>query len=62
MNPGRKALTLVHESSHFWDSGLSEDFKYGEEGCKQLAKDNPDKAIANADNIKFFARNEEGLE
>ena len=57
-----KGVTLVHESSHFLDNGLALDYKYGGDACKRLAKEDPDKAVANADSFAFFAWNKEGLE
>jgi Lysine-specific metallo-endopeptidase len=49
-----QAGTLVHEHSHA--SASTDDNGYGEILCKKLAKDNPAKAVRNADSHEFFAR------
>ena len=46
-----KEDTLVHEWTHA--SVGTKDYKYGTDKCKQLAKDDPAKAIDNADNYAF---------
>ncbi|QRV77984.1 peptidyl-Lys metalloendopeptidase [Ceratobasidium sp. AG-Ba] len=53
-----KAGTIVHENSHFYQNGGTEDHEYGQTGCKDLAKNDPDKAIRNADSHEYFV---EGL-
>ncbi|MEV0674930.1 M35 family metallo-endopeptidase [Actinosynnema sp. NPDC050436] len=50
-----KAGTIVHEQSHFTVNGGTDDYKYGQDACKKLAKDDPDKAVMNADNHEYFA-------
>lgn len=49
-----KAGTLSHEMSHFDDVGGTKDHQYGEGNCKQLAKDNPDQAMTNADSFEYY--------
>ncbi|TCO54100.1 M35 family metallo-endopeptidase [Actinocrispum wychmicini] len=51
---GSQAGTLVHEESHFDVNGGTKDYAYGTEDCKDLAKDDPNKAVANADSYAFF--------
>ncbi|KAG8794180.1 hypothetical protein FRC12_000279 [Ceratobasidium sp. 428] len=52
-----KAGTIVHEQSHFTVNGGTADNVYGQSGCKDLAKSNPDKAVMNADSHEYFAEN-----
>ncbi|KAF8339203.1 uncharacterized protein EI90DRAFT_2470387 [Cantharellus anzutake] len=52
-----KAGTLIHESSHFIDNGGTQDFVYGQDGCKALAIQNPLNATNNADSHEYFAEN-----
>jgi len=47
--------TPVHEMSHFSSVAATRDTVYGESGCKNLARSNPDQAISNADNLGYFA-------
>lgn len=54
--PNERAETLVHELSHFNDVASTRDFAYGQGPCKTLARNNPANAIANADNVCYFAR------
>jgi peptidyl-Lys metalloendopeptidase len=42
-----KAGTVVHEQSYS-DAG-TDDIAYGQDGCRQLARDRPDDAVRNAD-------------
>lgn len=53
--PNERAETLVHEMSHFNDVASTRDFAYGQTPCKNLARSNPANAIANADNLCYFA-------
>lgn len=48
-----QAGTVVHEHSH--TSAKTNDHKYGTPDCIQLAKDDPDKAIDNADNFEYYS-------
>jgi len=52
-----QAGTLVHESSHFTANGGTQDYAYGQSGCKSLATSNPDQATMNADCHEYFAEN-----
>lgn len=52
-----KAGTLVHEMSHFNVVASTDDNVYGQSNCRQLAKDDPAKAIDNADSHEYFAEN-----
>ena len=47
-----KESSLAHEWSHAF--GLTEDYAYHVGGCQSLAKSDPDKAVVNADSIRFF--------
>lgn len=49
-----RAGTLVHEHSHA--SAYTDDIAYGQDGCKQLARSNPAKAINNADSHEYYAK------
>ncbi len=59
-----KIITIIHEMTH--DSAATEDEKllvrgkpklcYGEKLCKKLAKDDPKRAIFNAENYVHFAK------
>ncbi len=52
-----KAGTLVHEMSHFNVVAGTNDYAYGQTAAKNLAIQNPKKAIANADSHEYFAEN-----
>ncbi len=52
-----KAGVLIHEVSHFTVVAGTDDFVYGQAGAHDLANDNPDEAIKNADNMEYFAEN-----
>jgi len=49
-----KAGTILHELSHFDDLAGTDDWSYGVTPCKNLARTNPARAIANADNYEYF--------
>jgi peptidyl-Lys metalloendopeptidase len=49
-----KPGTLVHEASHFVDIAATDDIVYGSNGCRRLAKTNPNQAIINADSHEYF--------
>ena len=49
-----KAGTIVHEHSHA--SAGTDDLAYGQGGCRQLAINDPDKAIRNADSHEYYAK------
>jgi hypothetical protein len=48
-----KAGTVLHEHTHA--SADTDDHAYGQSDCLQLAKDDPAKAIDNADNYEYYA-------
>lgn len=50
-----QAGVLIHELSHFADVGKTEDYVYGQPLCKRLARNNPSRAIRNADSYEYFA-------
>ncbi|WP_224245643.1 M35 family metallo-endopeptidase [Hyalangium gracile] len=52
-----KAGTLVHEMSHFNVVAATDDHAYGQTACKNLAKTNAKRALANADSHEYFAEN-----
>jgi len=49
-----KAGTLIHELSHFRGLCGTNDWVYGVNGARDLAKTNPIRAVANADNYEYF--------
>ncbi|HWR13412.1 MAG TPA: M35 family metallo-endopeptidase [Terriglobales bacterium] len=52
-----KAGTIVHETSHFNVVAQTQDHVYGQYGCKNLATNDPAKAIQNADSHEYFGEN-----
>lgn len=52
-----QAGTIIHEVSHFTVVTGTKDHAYGQTNCKSLAKNDPDKAIKNADSHEYFAEN-----
>jgi hypothetical protein len=46
--------TIVHEVTHYFLTGNTEDIRYGKDGCLRLARQNPDSALKNADNYEYF--------
>ncbi|KAG8714024.1 hypothetical protein FRC09_018072 [Ceratobasidium sp. 395] len=52
-----KAGTIVHEGTHFTNIGGTDDYAYGQDGAKELAKNNPDEGVMNADSHEYFAEN-----
>ncbi|KAK7024720.1 peptidyl-Lys metalloendopeptidase [Favolaschia claudopus] len=52
-----RAGTIIHESSHFFRIASTQDYAYGQAGSKQLAINDSNRAIANADNHEYFAEN-----
>jgi len=52
-----KAGTLIHEMSHFNVVAGTSDFAYGQTAARNLAINNPDNAVQNADNHEYFAEN-----
>jgi peptidyl-Lys metalloendopeptidase len=53
-----KAGTLIHELSHFNDIGGTNDYAYGTPAARDLARSNPARAIANADNYEYFSESQ----
>lgn len=49
--------TIVHEVSHFNVVIGTDDHGYGQGAAQNLAKQNPDRALTNADNYEYFAEN-----
>jgi peptidyl-Lys metalloendopeptidase len=52
-----QAGTLIHEMSHFDIVAGTDDFAYGKAAAMQLATNNPNDAIKNADSHEYFAEN-----
>jgi peptidyl-Lys metalloendopeptidase len=52
-----KAGTLIHEMSHFTVVAGTTDYVYGQTGARNLAINDPNKAVMNADNHEYFAEN-----
>ena len=52
-----KAGTLIHEMSHFNVVAGTDDVVYGQTGAMNLASNDPNLAITNADNHEYFAEN-----
>lgn len=49
-----KLGTVIHEMTHFLQTGSTGDEEYGVEACLQLAKTDPSAALRNADSLMFF--------
>ena len=49
--------TLIHEIAHFTNVAGTNDYAYGQNAAKELAKNNPQNAIFNSDNHEYFAEN-----
>ena len=54
-----KAGTIIHELSHFYIVAGTSDTGgiYGQEGCRRLARENPQTALRHADSHEYFAEN-----
>ncbi|KDQ16122.1 hypothetical protein BOTBODRAFT_43700 [Botryobasidium botryosum FD-172 SS1] len=52
-----RAGTINHEASHFTRNGGTQDYQYGQSGCRSLATSNPARAVMNADSHEYFAEN-----
>ena len=52
-----KAGTIVHEMSHFNVVAGTDDVTYGQSSCRNLANNDPNNAIRNADSHEYFAEN-----
>lgn len=49
-----KMGSVIHELTHFWLTANTDDVEYGIAHCLKLAKDHPELALKNADNIQYF--------
>jgi peptidyl-Lys metalloendopeptidase len=49
-----RAGTIIHENSHFDNNGGTDDYAYGQEDAQNLAKEDPETAIQNADNVEYL--------
>lgn len=49
-----KLGTLVHEVTHFWLTGSTDDLAYGRQDSLNLAKIDPKAALSNADSYQYF--------
>ena len=56
-----QAGTLIHEMSHFNVVAGTDDHVYGKTNCRDLAKNNPNDALNNADSHEYFAENTPAL-
>jgi len=52
-----RAGTILHEVSHFNEIGGTEDHAYGAALASALARNDPSRAVNNADSIEYFAEN-----
>jgi len=52
-----RAGTILHEVSHFNEIGGTEDHAYGAALVSALARNDPSRAVNNADSIEYFAEN-----
>jgi peptidyl-Lys metalloendopeptidase len=48
-----RAGTVLHEHTH--SDASTDDNVYGQDGCRGLAKSDPDKAVENADTHEYYA-------
>jgi hypothetical protein len=46
--------TVIHEVTHYFLTGNTQDVRYGKDACLDLARRDPDSAIRNADNFEYF--------
>jgi hypothetical protein len=49
-----KLGAIVHEVTHFFLTGNTDDIRYGKDQCLQLAQQDPNAAQKNADNYEYF--------
>jgi hypothetical protein len=49
-----KAGVIAHEISHYRSTGRTFDHEYGEERAEKLARDDPERALENADSFEYF--------
>lgn len=51
-----RGTTLVHELSHFYDTGHTADFEYGIAQCLHISKYERKKALYNAESFEYFIK------
>ncbi|KAF8749646.1 peptidyl-Lys metalloendopeptidase [Rhizoctonia solani] len=56
-----KAGTIIHEASHFPEYAGTSDHAYGQGACRDLARNDPNRAAMNADSHEYFAENQPWL-
>ena len=49
-----KLGAIIHEVTHFFLTGNTDDVRYGRDDCLKLAVDDPDSALKNADSYEYF--------
>jgi hypothetical protein len=49
-----KLGTVIHEMTHFWLTGSTDDIEYAKDDCLDLANNDFDGAQKNADNYQYF--------
>jgi Lysine-specific metallo-endopeptidase len=49
-----KLGAIVHEVTHYFLTGNTDDIRYGKNDCLQLAQQDPVSALKNADNYEYF--------
>jgi peptidyl-Lys metalloendopeptidase len=54
--PNERAETIVHEVSHFNRIAGTNDWAYGQNNCRNLARNDPNRAVDNADNMCYFGK------
>lgn len=54
LQPDSQPGTIVHELSHFIVVGATDDHEYGPPACRQLAENEPNKAVNNGDSMEYF--------
>jgi peptidyl-Lys metalloendopeptidase len=54
MGEDSRAGTLLHETSHFYGAGGTDDVVYGRRGCRALARKDPSGAMRNADSHEYW--------
>ena len=57
-----KGGTIIHEMSHFNVVAGTDDIVYGQTGAKNLAANDPNSAVNNADSHEYFAENTPSLD
>ncbi|UFZ06352.1 M35 family metallopeptidase [Bradyrhizobium ontarionense] len=49
-----KLGAIIHEVTHFFLTGNTDDIRYGRDDCLRLAGQDPDSALKNADSYEYF--------